>query len=147
MAYCTADEVKAEFPTLIYASDTANGITQAEVTQWISDFSLYIDSQIANIYSTPVTAGAGALAVLKIICVDLTVGKLKSKLYLAGGAKQESQMVDAKAATDRAEKRLMAIRQGQGTLAGATAANSPTGNSWGAKNGQEPVFDRDVDQW
>lgn len=147
MAYCTANDIKAEFPSFTYASSTDNGITEAEVTQWISDFSLYIDSQISNLYVTPVTANATALAVLKLICVDLTLGKMKEKLFLAGGGKQQSQLDQAKTLTDRAEKRLAALRKGDGVLAGASAANSPTGNTWGAKNGQEPVFDYDDQQW
>ncbi len=147
MAYCTTDEVKAEFPTLTYASDTANGITSGEVSAWIDEFSAYMDSQIQNRYTVPVSTPAAAMLVLKMICKDFTVGKLKMKLFMSGGGKQESQRIDSEILTKSAENRLKLIREGNAVLIASTTANVPTGDSYGRKNDKEPAFDIEEQQW
>lgn len=151
MAYCTTADIQAEFPVLSFASNTNEGITSAEINTWIEEFSAYIDSQIQNRYVTPVTTPASAMLVLKLICKDFVVGKLKQKLFITSGGKSESQKEQSEAITKQAEARLKLIRTGESVLGNADSSAStqgvPTMDSYGRKNDVEPVFDIDKQQW
>lgn len=151
MAYCTTAEVQAEFPALTLATDTTTGITAAEISTWIEEISAYMDSQIQNRYVTPVTAPASALMVLKMICKDFVCGKLKGKLFILSGGKSESQREQSEALTKQAEARLKMIRTGESVLGNADSSAStqgvPTMDSYGRKNGVEPAFDIEKQQW
>lgn len=147
MGYCTVADIQAEFPSLTLASDTLTGITSAEISTWIEEVSAYMDSQIQNRYSTPVTVDASALLVLKMICKDFVCGKLKGKLFISSGGKSESQKEQSEQLTKQAESRLKLIRTGDSILSGASTQGVPTMDSYGRKNAVEPVFDIDEQQW
>jgi len=148
MAYCTNAEVLSEFYSLTYASDTANGVTSAEVDTWITQADAKINSYISNKYTTPVTTGTEALAILKEISLCFVTARVKRKLKLGGGAKKTTQLDEATALEKKAMDMLKAINKGEMVLTDAPSGGGGAGtNSYGKKVGLEPTFEKGVDKW
>jgi phage gp36-like protein len=142
MSYALNSDVKAEFKSLTYQSDTDLGITSGEVDTWLDQDSATIDSYINNRYSVPVSGGAQSLKVLKKICLLLTVARVRVKIKDTPENRESS-----KADREQAYQMLNDIRNGVLTLTDADLANAPVARSYNQLNSIEPIHEKETDQW
>ena len=143
MAYSTNADVQSEFKNLTY---TSNGITSAEVDEFISQEDAYIDGMVGGKYATPIT-GSESLKIIKTISIYLVANRVKTILAVKTGiSKTEQDSVSSLASI--AKEKLKMIREGTLILSDATLARASDGvDSFAVSDDIKHVFDRDKDQW
>jgi phage gp36-like protein len=143
MAYCTTDDVKAEFRSLEVSATTV--ITSTKMAEFIAQAAQEIDSRIGVKYVVPVTA-ANALTVLKQIAVWLVADRCKHILEVKLQAPDTGQSVQKNLRKD-ALTMLTDIIDGRILLPGAAMLNSGGVKSINVSENQEHQFKRNEDQW
>ena len=146
MAYCTIDDIKADFRKIEFNASSA--LTEPEVVKFIDEESAYIDARLSGRYQTPIT-GANALLVLRKICVFLVSCRVRAVLEIKVNARVKSEFKDNKCVTDRnPEKLLNDIAMGKIPLNDATLLSSEDGiSSFNVDNNIEPYFSTTKQQW
>lgn len=149
MSYCTTDDIIAEFKSLtISGANTI--ITTAKLTEFITQTSSIIDSRLASKFVVPVTAGSGALEVLKNICVWIVaerVNKILDNKIAIPGQNLTIMKIGIGTAKD-AQKMLDDIMANNMQLIGATLLNASGGiKSNNVSHNQKHTFHRNREQW
>lgn len=146
MSYCTLAEVKAEFKDL-KIEDTGTSIVTSEAEDFIEQTGGYIDAYISRTYVTPVTAGDGAIAVLKMINIFLAAQRIKDILRVKTGDEKVNQEFGTNL-WKKGEDMLKRIVSKDLLLDGATLLSSSGGvKSYTADNNIKPVFKKATRQW
>jgi phage gp36-like protein len=146
MAYCTREDVQAEFRGL--EIEAGSVITPAKLDAFISQASREIDGRIGVRFITPVTSGDGALEILKTICVWLVAPRVKEILEVKTASPDTSQAIRGGSTAKDARKMLDDIVEGKLLLDGASPRNAANGvSSFNVSNNQEHQFKRNEDQW
>ena len=143
MAYSTYSDIQSEFRDLELSSSTK--ITQAEVTEFISQADQYIDSKLSKKYITPITA-INSLPIVKQISIWLTAGRVWNILNeVTEGVKDRG-----KSLIDKAEKMLKDILSNENDeiiLSGSSIVSTSLIDASNYNNGITPLFDKDIEQW
>jgi hypothetical protein len=143
MAYSLNTDVQAEFKNLTYSS---NGITSAEVDEFISQEDAYINGIVGRKYETPVT-GSDSLKILKTISVQLVAARVKRILAVKTGIAETDQDSSTNLQA-MALKKLDEIALGKLLLSDATLGRASDGvNSFAVSDDLSHIFKRDVQQW
>jgi hypothetical protein len=157
LSYATNTDLAAEFPAL-----TANGgfttttkVTAAQVDEWCSRASNFIDSKIGGKYTVPVdsTASPKTFSLLKEICCWMVYPRVAGVVGLPTGDSKTSSGVAAKTIDfgKKAEDTLKEIQSGAMKLVDAPLATTADGvDSYTANNAptlQPPTFTREDDSW
>lgn len=148
MAYSTSSDVSSEFKNLTFASGTGF-ITSEDVDAFILEADALINSYVGQKYSVPVTAGASALALLKLFSRTLVADRIKKILEVKQlqntAANQETRGAFG---TKDVLAQLQKIANGDIALDGATPLVSGGGfYSNNANECVEPVFHKDCKEW
>jgi len=122
----TAD-ITTEFKDIEFTTTTT--VKAAEVGDFIDQASFTIDSFISSRYSVPVTAGAGAVLVLKMICIWLVKARVLSILSVKTPQDKTKQDPDGPSLYKQAMDLMKIIKNGQLPLVGATLVSSDDGMS------------------
>lgn len=91
--YCSIQDIKDEFKQIVFATlpNTGATLTEAVVTEWITQESEYIDARISVRYQTPVLSSyTSAFSVLKRICIFRVCQRVKNKIEVKANATQLS---------------------------------------------------------
>ncbi len=155
MAYASNTDVAAEFKALAAAGGftTSTNVTAAQVDEWCTRASNYIDAKIAGKYSTPVLVAdsPNSFSLLKDICVLLVVPRVAAVLNLKTGDDKTSPKGNQSDWKKRAEDMLVEIQSGKMKLSDATLATSADGvESFTNDNSdtlQPPTFTKKGDNW
>lgn len=143
MAYSLHSDVANEFKEI----DMVNGkITEAKVTEFISQADAYIDSRIGLIYTVPVT-GVESLKVLKEISIDFVAQRIAYILETKSITPKGDQYVP-KNLGRQAELRLQMIVDKKLLLSDADLISSTGGvSSYTGENTVNRAFRQGVNQW
>lgn len=147
MAYCTATEVASEFKGMTFSATTS--VTDTEVAAFIAREDAFIDSRVALKYTVPVT-GASSLLIMKKVCLNLVVGKIKNIMSVKTGDPKADQGGPGDGLIEAAMGLLKMIVDEDILLKDAVAAgvSSPVksylSNGGGAYT---PKFDIESTQW
>jgi len=143
MAYSINTDIQAEFKNLTYSS---NGITSAEVDEYIAQEDAYIDGIVGRKYNTPIT-GTNSLKIVKTISVQLVAARVKRILAVKTGI-PETEQDSSSGLQGMALKKLDEIAEGRLLLSDADLARASDGvNSFAVSDDLSHIFKRDVDQW
>ena len=143
MAYSTNANVATEFKNLTYSS---NGITSAEVDEFIDQEDAFIDGIVGRKYETPVT-GTYALRILKTISVQLVASRVKRILAVKTGI-PETEQDSSSGLFGMAKTKLDDIAEGRLILSDGTLARASDGvDSFAVSDDLSHIFKRDVEQW
>lgn len=148
MAYCTVDDIKADFKGIeIESSGTT--ITTAKAQEIIDQTSAYINGRIGVKYVVPVTAGADALLILKTICLFICGERVKNILEVkTGDNQQESDKKQMNNIARTPKDDLDLIVKGLLLLDGATLKSSDQGiSSFNSDNCVGHTIDVKRQQW
>ena len=146
MAYCTIDDIKADFRDIEFSAKAA--LTEAEIEVFIDEESAYIDSRIGNRYITPIT-GPNSLLVTKKVCTFLVSARVRAVLEIKVIARVKSEFRDTSSVVARRpEKMLTDISLGHILLIDAPLISAETGiSSFNVDNNVVPFFDTTKQQW
>ena len=144
MAYCTKEDVQAEFKQLTY--DGGGVISSTAVDDWISQADAYINSKVGLQYVVPVT-GTESLKILKSMSIALVAERIRGKLSVKTGKTendQNSQSTGLKTVnamlTDIIDQKLL--------LSDATLVNANSGVSdYNSTHDVKHQFKINQDQW
>lgn len=146
MAYTESSDIQGEFKSVIFGSTTA--VTLTQVNEFIAQEEAAIDAEVGTVYTTPVTAGAGAVAVMKLISTLMVKARVLDKLYVKTGDQKADQGVDSTELKERAQELIKKIINRALLLPGASLISSSGGvRSYTADNNKKHTFKRGVDQW
>lgn len=141
--YCTVDDVKAKFKNLPTSSTTE--ITTADIEDFITVHSAYIDGALAGVYVTPVT-GTEALKILKQICT-LYVAAEVDEINRRGSAEKDQDLSMPRDYRARADRMLNDIKQGSLVLSDATDSGADRISSYNETNSVEFTVRKGCRQW
>lgn len=146
MAYTTLAAVQDEFKSLVFSASSTPTTTQ--VTEFIVQEEATLDARISKRYTVPVTAGTGALSIMKRLATLL----VKARILDRNEVKTGNQDTDQGAPGDRLRKQvddmLGGILDGSVNFAGATLAEVGGGVvDYNSRNDVTPTFERNTTQW
>ena len=146
MAYGDIDDVEAYFKSIDFGAATAS-VADAEVTDLLDRQSARVDSKIAKKYVVPVT-GTEAVKALTDIVVRLVAATVIRILNSTVGV-SENELNRAAALEKGANADLDALAKGTALLSDATLASATAldPESYNYVNDEQPVFEKEVDQW
>ena len=146
MSYAAATDVQAEFAGVDFSKTNAK-VTSAQVTEWIAQADVEINSAISGVYQTPIVAGDG-LILLKQISIMLAGDRVESKLHVNSGA-EPLDRVHGRSRRKDSLAMLEKIRKGDLALAGATKISSSDGVQSAATTSPcvRHIFKKGVNQW
>ncbi len=146
--YCEISDIKSDFKG-IEIETSGTSITTAEAQAIIDQTTAYINGRIGLKYVTPVTAGPGALLILKAICVYICGERVKNILEVKTGAIQvesDKKQMNNVARTPKDDLEL--IVKGLLLLDGATLRGSDQGvSSFNSDNCVGHTIDVRRQQW
>lgn len=143
MAYCVHGDVTNEFKKLTLNDAT---ISQAKVTEWISQADAYIDAKLGLRYETPIT-GTEALKICKQISTWIVAGRVKEALDQDTGDDRVDQIMRGDL-EKKAKAMLTEIVEGKMILSDATIRRTGDGvKSFVVDEGEEHVMKKGEDQW
>lgn len=125
MAYCSTAEITSEFKDIEFTATTT--VTDTDVDSFIDQASAAIDSNIYNRYIVPVTVGAGALLLLKMVCIMMVKARILSILSVKTPQDKTKQDPDGPTLLTQAQKMLDSISKGILDLVGATGTGTEQG--------------------
>lgn len=144
MAYCTSSDVTKEFKNITFSATSS--VTSDDVTEFISQADAFINSQLANKFSVPIT-GTEALKIVKRLSIWLVTGRIKSILKVKTGQDIGDQGTDSDL-IKMAKDELKDISKGKASLIDAPLFSTSDGvKSFAVDEGLEFTFKKDVDQW
>jgi len=146
MAYCTVDDIKADFRNIVFSATSALTITEVEAL--IDEESAYIDARISGRFITPVV-GTASLLVLKKICIFLVSCRVRSVLEIKTNITNKNQSRESNCTEKRnPEKMLNDIAKGNLILPDAELISSEDGIcSFNVDNNVQPFFNTQKQQW
>ncbi len=150
MAYSTAAEVQADFPSVTFTDDATSKVKLANIPGYIAEADALIDSYLAVRYSTPVTAGATALELLRYYSRALVADRIKGMLEIKQQTNtQANQNVRTGLSTKEIIKTLENYRDGSALLIGATELEvyGNVGSLAYGLSGRTPRFSLSNDDW
>lgn len=146
MAYCTRDEVAAEFKNLTFGASTSVTTTTAE--RFIAESDAEIDAVLGTRYSVPVSSSAACAPLLRRISIGLTAGRIKKIIETKSSTEAVNQAAQADTLEREARKLLKSIQNQEMALAGADAVTTHQGmKSYASDEGISHTFQKGVDQW
>lgn len=146
MSYCTIADIKNDFKKIDFSSDGAI-VSEAMVTEWISQESETINSKICNRYTVPVVSGdsPASYLILKKICIFLVSERVKNKIEVKTPiASKDSEEKGPRMRSPYAD--LKEISEGKMHLRDATPKGTVT-TSFNVDQGLCPEFDVNKQQW
>jgi len=136
--------VTKEFKNITFSATSS--VTSDDVTEFISQADAFINSQLANKFTVPVT-GTEALKIVKRLSIWLVTGRIKAILKVKTG----QDIGDQGAETDlikMAKDELKELSKGKSSLIDAPLISSADGvKSFAVDEGLEFTFKKGVDQW
>lgn len=92
MSYADQTEIEAEFKGIVIASGSA--VTPANIVEWCTQASNYIDARIGLRYRVPVLVGTSPIGfnILRMICTFLVAERVKNKLEVKSNVSQKDSM-------------------------------------------------------
>jgi hypothetical protein len=157
MPYATNTDVAAEFPALAANGGftTTTRVTAAQVDEFCTRASNYIDAKIAGKYDVPVnvTASPNSFSLLKDICCRLVAARLAPIIGISTGD-AKTTAAGGKSGSPKGQSPddiLAELQSGKMKLSDAVLATSADGvESYTDDNSstlQPPTFQRKTDQW
>lgn len=146
MAYGATEDVESFFKSIDFSATTA-AVDEDEVEDFIDRASARIDSKIAKKYVVPVT-GTESVKVLTDLVVR-TVAATVIRILNSTVGVSENELNRAAALEKSARDDLADIVSGKSLLPDATLASATALDpfSYNLTNDQQPVFEKEVDQW
>lgn len=149
MGYATQADIQGDLKGVNF--DESRSIDAAQVAAMIEQESAVIDQYISVKYALPIT-DAGALLVLKKICVDLVVHRVSKVLEIDGNTDApDPNMYQSSrgAAFKNSLNMLKMFKTGQMPLTGAEINEGKVEKVYvsPAKNASERIFKKDEVQW
>ena len=144
--YVDIEDIESEFKQIDFGATNA-AVSDAEVTEFITQVEKYVESRISCKYAVPITASA-ATPIVKTICTYIVKDRVQKIIM-----KKTSSAADQEKVFDylqTAEDMLTAVCEGDIKLIGATLQESGNGvGSWSSTNSStfSRTFKRDTDQW
>lgn len=152
MAYTSAALVQAEFKSITFSATTA--ITSDDVTEFIAQEEALLDAKVSKKYSTPITAPAAALSVMKMIATLYVKARILDILAVKTGDQKTEQGVSGASLREKADKLVEGIVDGSIKLSTASLAEGTDGvqdyvsqNTNSDGSAIEPTFNREDDLW
>jgi phage gp36-like protein len=143
MAYSVYGDVASEFKNILFA--TGQPVTDAEVTEFISQADAEIDGYLSQRYVTPIT-GTISLVVVKQLSIWLVADRV-SKILQVKTKTEETKTAD-KSLRQMALDRLKELAKGTFKLPDATVLSSGAGfRSYANDNELDYTFKKGDDQW
>lgn len=144
MAYCTYNDIAAEFKALTFTTSTP--VTPAKVTEFIAQADATINGMIGNKYVTPV-AGTESLLILKYISIKIVSQRISVIMEVKTPKDENNQLArEAKELTPM--EMLKAIAEGDLILSDATLKDSKNGvSAYSIKHCIPNTFKKGCDQW
>jgi phage gp36-like protein len=151
MAYAAISDIEAEFREITFDDASGDALTEAEITEFISQEEAVINAMISNRYEIPVT-GTEAVKVMKSISIAFVAYRVAKILNLKKEVpipeKFVPQQLNEGAAFVKAKAQLKAIQSGKIILKDAVALSLGQGvNSYNYENSISPLWERDTPQW
>lgn len=150
MAYCTVDDIKADFKS-IEIEDSGTTIITADADEMIAQESSYINGRIGVKYVTPIDldADTDAMRILKRICLFRCGERVKNILEVKTGATQmDSDQKQPRNIARTPNDDLDLIVKGLLLLEGATLRGSAQGvSSFNSDNCIGHTIDVTRQQW
>lgn len=146
MAYCTTDDIAADFANMVFDADSK--VKDSDVESFITDSDALINSYLGGRYIVPIT-GTESLKLMKLYSRSLTSDKIKGILEI----KQQTntganQNVRTGLGTKDVIRLLEDLRDGNTQLPDAALAKTAGGiSSFNVREGKTPTFQKDVDSW
>ncbi len=148
MAYCTKEEIGAEFKSVIVFSDSTN-VTAAAVNGYIAEADALINSYVGKRYSTPVATGEG-VTLLKLISRSICVARVKLQMEVvqAKSADANQNVRSVLFSPSKCIEILEDIQKGNVDLIGATSLlSSGAFFNNNVDNEADPVIEKHTKQW
>lgn len=152
MAYASNTDVAAEFKALSANGGFNSGTnpTDAQVDEWCTRASNFMDSKIAGKYAVPIT-GTNSLSLMKEICVWLVATRVSKVTGLQTGDNKVSGNAGKVDYDKKAMDTLVEIQSGKMKLSDAPLATSTDGaesyTNDNASDLQPPTFTRAGKNW
>lgn len=144
MAYCTVEEVQAEFKSL--QLDGGGVLSSTVLGQWIDQADAYINGKVGLKYQVPVS-GTESVKICKSMSIMLVTERVKGKLRVKTG-KPEDEQNGLTSAKKTVETMLADIIANKLLLSDATLLNSSNGASdYNSSHDVEHQFKINRDQW
>jgi phage gp36-like protein len=148
MSYCAYTDVQSDFKSLTFTSTSL--VTDSAVTQFCLEASALIDSYVGQRWTTPITADATSLALMKLFARTLVADRIrgilanKQQTNTDGNAQVKSDGYSVKDVM----KALNDIKNGDMTLSGASLILDNAGFiSRNHSVNETPKFQKDRKQW
>lgn len=143
MVYCVYTDVVSEFKKL----DITGGIiTQAKITEWITQADGYINGRLYTKYVVPITA-TSSLPILKQVSIGLVAQRIARILEVKSMTQSGDQYIP-KDLIKEAKETLTMLADGSMVLIDATDATNSSGvSSYTSDNTVTRSFDVTKDQW
>jgi phage gp36-like protein len=147
MAYCTLDDVQAEFKNTTFSGSTL--VTDENVTAFIVQADAVINSYVGKRYETPVPETADGFQILKMISSGIVAERVRAILEVKQVTNKDGeQNVRRGLSLNFLMGMLKDISTGKLLLDGALSASNSTGiYSENSKNYIEPEFKKGSTQW
>ena len=142
--YCTVANVEAKIKGTTFSATTV--VKESEVEEFIAYNSAYIDGRLNTVYEVPIT-GAGALLIMKKICLCLTVPEVQEILGQGLGRLKEGEKDTKESCPAQAFEMLNQIETGELELPDATAKTANDFYNSNVADGREPTVKKDETQW
>lgn len=146
MAYADQDDIEGEMQGVTFPLAP---VTVAVLTDYLDQESAIIDNFIGNHYTTPVTADAYALNVLKKICIDLVVYRVIKVLGRNTTDAEGRDVSPEYTSYKNSMKLLMRIGDGDANLQGAERLSTKSNRMYisPVESTTDRVFLKDTQQW
>ena len=137
MAYAVVANVQSEFKSRTFGSGTA--LTSGEVAEFITETENYVNSELAQVYVTPVT-NATDISILKTITIWFVKHRVEGVLNLKANSELDGETPEnlEKKAQDRLDK-IIDKKLLQNT--DRNTSNNSGIEDYNAANSIDPMFD------
>ena len=150
MAYCSIDDIKAEFKTLTLATDTKDGITEAEITAFIEQATAQIDAQVSNCWELPIEDipdNKTTLLNLKNACVWLVADRLVPIIQVKSRNQNLDQTGQDKITYYMKAKSLLNMLCPIKTTGVSSPSKKDSSSSVDSSDNEDPTFQINTEQW
>lgn len=138
--YCTVSDIEARLKGMTFSTSTV--ITTAQCGDFITTNSAVIDGRLNAVYEIPIT-GTSSLAIVKKICIYMTLAEVKDILNDGIGKEDEEEKDYLAIANSMLDK----LEAGELELTDATAKTSNDFYNYNVENSKEAVVEKDETQW
>lgn len=146
MAYTSVSAIQDEFKGVTYSATSTP--TSDQVTEYIAQEEAKLDAKVSKRYTVPVTAGTGAVAIMKSLATLLVKARILDRNAVKTGDADTEQGLPGDPFRKQVEDMIGGIVDGSINLDGATSSEVGAGVvDYNSANDVAPTFERNTTQW